>query len=193
MLLTRCGAELCGPHLTSPVRVQILLPFRFVTTQGETTLCWQLCPQTPLLSAQPSRLQSSELFVPNAASRSPARAARLCGALGTTGLGAEALLLVGQLSPGLVPPLPLPAHDRCNRRRACFSRSCCLDPWCSGRLCADPGAVDSPSPPSQSLVPPPAPFPAWLWWDPAPKRISIETAEFGCCFPETRLLLFLGC
>lgn len=83
----------------------------------------------------------------NAGSQSPPRAARLCSALGT-GLGAGALLLVGQLSPGLVPPLPLPAHDRCNRRRDCFSRSCCLDPWCSARLRADPGAAESPSPPS---------------------------------------------
>lgn len=84
-----------------------------------------------------------------------------------------------------MPPLPLPAHDRSNRRRDCFSRSCCLDPWCSGR---SRGAPDSPP----VLCAPAAPVPAWLRWDPVPEPISIEAAEFGCCFPKIHPCAFSG-
>lgn len=149
VLLTSCGAELCGPPLacggTNPVALSI-----WDTPQGGTALCWQLCPQAPSSEG----LQSSELFVLCAA----AEPSEGCAALRRAGHRpwSPALLLVGQLSPGLVPPLPLPAHDRSNRRRDCFSRSCCLDPWCSGRLRADPGAVEpprSPVPPQLRFLP----------------------------------------
>lgn len=185
--------------LTSFVGVQILLPFGFETLPTEKQPCAGSSVPNPPCSHHSLKgaesLKSLELFVPNAGSWSPPRAARLCSTPGT-GLGAEALLLVGQLSPGLVPPLPLPAHDHCNRRRGCFSRSCCLDPWCSGRLRADPGAVESPSSP-QSLVSLAALDPAWLRWEPSlgavPKPISIETAEFGCCLPKNTSVFFLCC
>lgn len=51
MLLTWCGAELCDPHLACGGTNSIAL-WIWDTTQGQTTLCWQLCAQTPLLSLQ---------------------------------------------------------------------------------------------------------------------------------------------
>lgn len=81
MLLTWCGAELCGPHLACGDKNSVDVCI-WDTTQGKTTLCWQLCSQPP--PALTAALKAAELGAVCAECREP-ESSKGCTALQLSG------------------------------------------------------------------------------------------------------------